>query len=175
MDLFSRTDTLYVNGQDAAYAGDIAPGAQVIFGYFGGPNAYHVWDEADWDSFPGYKVPIWVAGFNGQEEGTVAVATLKALGVPTGKVIALDMEGRIDKTYVIVFGTVLQAAGYKIMVYGEASTVFGNPPLNGYWVADWTGTPHMVNHPSVRVTQWADGPGHDNDLVKAWTVREMWV
>jgi Domain of unknown function (DUF1906) len=169
--------TDYVPGQDAAFAIDITTGAVLVFGYFGGPNAYHVWNRNDWGMFPGYKVPIWVAGYNAAKESSDAIAALHTLGVPQGCVIALDMEGRMseaDKNYVTSFGFQLQQAGYKVWVYGEASTVFNLPQLNGYWVADWTGTAFMFKHIGVRATQWAEGPGHDNDLIKGWTLRHVW-
>jgi hypothetical protein len=164
-----------VQGQDAAYADDIVLPTTVVFGYFGGPNAYHVWPRSDWSRFTeNYKVPIWVAGYNGAIEGHEAVAELETLGVPKGCVIVLDMEERKDETYVISFGHILHDAGYKVAIYGSASSVFGNPPLNGYWVADWTGESFMYQHPQVRWTQYAEGPGHDNDAIKAWTLRELW-
>ena len=56
---------------------------------------------------------------------------------------AVDMENRVDGTYVEHFGETLQDAGYKIFVYGSASSVFGNPLLNGYWVARTCRRPYM--------------------------------
>jgi hypothetical protein len=86
------------------------------------------------------------------------------------------METRIDRTYLEGFGGVLQAAGYKVWVYGSASTVFGNPQLNGYWVADYTGQPFMSTRLGVRATQYAANlpPGFDASLVKEWTAAFMW-
>jgi hypothetical protein len=166
----------YLHGADAAFAANIPPGFDIAFGYYGGPNAYHVWNKADWARFPGTKVPVWVGGFNGDGEGTEAVKALRALTVPRGAITVLDMETRVDKTYVTAFGGVLHDAGYRTWVYGSAATVFGNPQLNGYWVADYTGQPFMHSHLGARATQYAADlpPGFDASLVKEWTAAFMW-
>lgn len=165
---------------DAAFAANIPPGYDVAGGYYGGPDAYHVWPDADWRRFPGFKLPIWVGGLDGEAEGQAAVMALEGLGVPQGRLTVLDMETRKDVTYVSHFGHELQQAGYKVWVYGSASTVFSNPPLNGYWVADYTTNLtvifNLMQAPSVRAVQYeADlAPGFDASLVKAWTEGEMW-
>ena len=167
----------YVHMADAAYAQNIPPGFQVAAGYFGGPNAYHVWPEADWGRFPGCKLPIWVAGLDGNEEGLEAVAALKRLGVPGGNLIAVDMETRVDKTYVANFGEVVRGQGYFVWVYGSAGTVEQNPALNGYWLADYVLNPlPVIQAVGVRAVQWAAdlAPGYDASLVKQWTTAHMW-
>ena len=173
----------YLHMADAAYAAAIPPGFQVAAGYYGGPNAYHVWPTADWGRFPGMRLPIWVGGDAGAEEGALAVDALRRFpgGVPRGCITVLDMETRVDKTYVAAFGIVLQDAGYKVWVYGSASTVFSNPELNGYWVADYTGQPFMHPAVGVRATQYAAGlPGagggqYDASLVKPWVAPFLWT
>ena len=171
----------YLHMADAAYAAAIPPGFQVAAGYYGGPNAYHVWPAADWGRFPGLRLPIWVGGFEGTAEGSAAVAALHKLGVPAGCCTVLDMETRVDWTYVEAFGAELQAAGYKVWVYGSAAYVFKNPELNGYWVADYVGQPFMHPAVGVRATQYAAGlPGagggqFDASLVKAWVVPFLWA
>jgi hypothetical protein len=157
--------------RDAAYAVDIGPYARAVAGYYGGPEAYHVWSPGDWKRYPGNrKLPIWVAGLDGTGEGHDAVEALRDLGVPKRVYTAVDMEARIDKTYLEHFGEVLHAAGYKVWVYGSASTVFSNPGLNGYWVADYAGIgPFMYDHSGVRATQYAPGEYYDSSSVKDWT------
>jgi hypothetical protein len=166
----------YLHGADAAFASNIPPGFDIAFGYYGGPEAYHVWDRADWDRFPGLKVPIWVGGLAGAPEAEAAAGILRQLGVPEGAVTVLEMDTRVDLTYVQAFGAGLQQAGYRVWVYGSSSTVFGNPQLNGYWVASYSGQPFMYSAPGVRATQYAADlpPGFDADLVKAWTAAFMW-
>jgi len=158
--------------RDAAYAADIPePWDRAVAGYYGGPDAYHVWAPGDWKRFPhNRKLPIWVAGLDGTGEGREAVDALRSLGVPRRVYTAVDMEARVDKTYIEHFGAALNAAGYKVWVYGSSSAVFNNPGLNGYWAADYRGTgPFMYNHPGVRATQYAPGQFYDSSTVKDWT------
>ncbi len=165
-------------GRDAAFASNIGHWDGVVFGYFGGPNAFHVWSAQDWAAYKANpKVPIWVGGLDGPAEGWAALQALYALGVPSGAGVMLDLETRIDKTYVEHFGGILQWAGFKVWPYGSTSSIFANPKLNGYAVADPTGIEHMFPHPGVRMTQWSTGPQFDQDAVKSWllTAKELWV
>lgn len=158
--------------RDAAYASTIDPSwAGAVGGYYGGPNAYNTWAPGDWQQFgKNKKLPIWVAGLDGEGEAKDAIHALRALGVPTGVYTVVDMEDRVDKTYVTGFGNAMGAAGYKVWVYGQASSVFGNPNVNGYWVADYTGTgPFMYNHSNVRATQYRSGQDFDSSTVRDWT------
>ena len=158
--------------RDAAFAVNISQSwTGAVAGYYGGPNAYNVWAPGDWGRFSrNRKLPIWVAGLNGSVEGDSAVSALRALRVPKSSYTAVDMESRVDKTYLNNFGNVLQAAGYKVWVYGSASTVFNNPGLNGYWVADYAGIgPFMYSHLGVRATQYAPGSAYDSSTVKDYT------
>lgn len=172
----------YVHGRDAEFADNIGNDWKgVVAGYFGGPNAANVWAIPAWIPFHNVpKLPIWVSGFDGDEDGEKALEALAALGVPPGKhiPIAIDMETRIDRTYVTKFGQLLQSAEFRVIIYGSKSTVFENPRLNGYWVADWltSGFPHMVPELGVRGTQYAHDlpPGFDASLWKEWFVRTMW-
>lgn len=144
---------------------------RAVAGYYGGPRAARVWPREAWKRFPqNRKLPIWVGGWDGINEGINAVDLLRALGVPKGCFTALDLEMRVDRTYVEHFGRALNAAGYKVWVYGSASTVFGNPPLNGYWVAEYAGIgPFMYKHKNVRATQYASGAKYDHSSVKTWS------
>ena len=173
---------MWANGRDAAYAQDLGNFAGVAAGYYGGPNAAHVWSNSDWLQFPNnYKLPIWVAGYNGEEEGNEALAAINGSRMPRNIYTVVDMEGRVDSTYVKAFGAILQKAGYKVFVYGSRATVFRNPILNGYWVADWTGQMHMATNPDtgdaigVRGTQWTNGELFDSSVWKEWTLRGMWA
>ena len=173
---------------DAAYPGNLdGTSFAGVAGYIGGTNALHVWSRADWQRFPGWKVPIWVASPPGPDAGRndarAALDVLRTLGVPPGCVSMLDMEARKDDTYVEAFGALLQAAGYKVMVYGSASTVALNPPLNGYWLADYGpgGSPlpidramELLRPTNVRALQYASNRLYDSSLVKHWTEGEMW-
>lgn len=169
---------------DAAFAQDITPGFEIAAGYYGGPGAYHVWQQADWDRFPGFRLPIFVpssGGKSGDVDGGQALAALRALRVTPGSYTVLDMEGMRDRTYVEAFGaTIGGPGGYRVWVYGERSTVFGNPPLNGYWVADYGISMAegigLLESPHVRAWQHTANiaPGYDASLVKQWTEGGMW-
>src|SRR5262249_10252534 len=127
--------------RDSAFATNIdQTWHRAVGGYYGGPNAFNVWSSEDWKRFrPNRKLPIWVAGLNGHDEGQHAVSALQARGVPRRLYGAVDRENGGDKTYLEPFGETLQGAGYKISVHGSAWSVSSNPRLNGYWVADFAG------------------------------------
>lgn len=162
-----------IPGRDAAFPQNLRPmppGA-IALGYYGGPDAYNVWPDNAWPAFD-QAVPMWVGGLSGATEGASAVAALRRIGVPPGVETILDMEQRKDRTYVQNFGDTLQDAGYKVLVYGSTSSVFLNPQLNGYAVADPTGVQHMYPHHGVRITQWGWGPLFDNDAIREWLLTE---
>jgi hypothetical protein len=166
--------------RDSAFASNINPDwTGAVGGYYGGPDAFNVWSPGDWKQFHrNRKLPIWVGGLAGAGEAKDAIAALRDLGVPKSVYTVLDMEGRVDKTYVENFGQALQAAGYKVWVYGQASTVFSNPRLNGYWVADYADKgPFMYDHRHVRATQYAAGQEYDSSTVRDWTYKSgpWWV
>ena len=169
---------------DAAFAQDITPGFQIAAGYYGGAGAFHVWQRKDWDQFPGYRLPIWVAPTgdkSGDIDGALAVDELKKLGVPADSFTVLDMELMTDRTYVNNFAATLRdGGGYRTWVYGSRVSVFTNPAPNGYWVADYGITMAegigLLETPHVRAWQYAANlaPGYDASLVKAWTEGGMW-
>lgn len=163
-------------GEDAAFPQNLTGYQGIILGYFGGAGAFNVWPDSAWNQFKAnLKIPIWVApqgGKNGLDDAAIAVTALRRMGVPSGKVILLDMEVMVDKTYVTAFGKGLQAAGYKVWVYGSISSVFRNPQLNGYAVADPTTVVHMYPHSGVRMTQYEFGPSTDEDVIRRWLVEQ---
>lgn len=173
--------------RDAAYATSIDPATwdRAVAGYYGGPGAYHVWEPGDWKRFTRHKkLPIWVPATgdkNGTADGHAAVAALAALGVPAHVWTVLDMELMVDRTYVEAFGRVLNAAGYKVWVYGSASTVFKNPQLDGYWVADYKEIGAYMyktaGNVEIRATQYASpgtgsGGPWDSSTVAEFTFHE---
>lgn len=162
---------------EAVPNGVVPPGYEVIAGYIGGPEAFHTWTADQWAAFKGVKkLPIFVPNIavpgkgnpGAETEGWQVLASLYRLKVPKGSPVALDLETVVNGTYVSSFQKLLNWAGYFVWVYGSASTVFGNPPANGYWVADFTGSPFMFNHAKVRATQYASGNQFDSSLVKGW-------
>lgn len=171
------TDPQWPSMGDAAFASNLdGTSFDAVAGYLASGYEDHAWSKADWEGVPGPKLPIWVAGFNGKDEAEACLVQLENLRVPVDKVVALDMETRVDVTYVAGFGAIMQHHGYKVWVYGSASTVFGNPELEGYWVADYTFTPFMHSHPGTKATQWTDGAKYDQSTIKPWQLaNRLWV
>jgi hypothetical protein len=158
----------WIDGRDAAFPANLHNWPGLVFGYYGGPLAYNIWAESAWSAFGSYKVPMWVGGYSGATEAYSAIGALHRLGVPQGCETILDMESRVDRSYVANFGAAMHDAGYRVLVYGSISTVFKNHQLNGYAVADPTGVPHMYPHSGVRMTQYAFGETFDSDVIKHW-------
>jgi hypothetical protein len=176
--------------RDSAFANNIPiawPG--IVAGYISGGDPFHVWTKAEWARFKNNKkLPIFVRdhpgtradGFN---DAVTAIRDLVELGLTKPCVIALDLEAAQDPSYVAAFGQMLRMCGFTVWTYGSASTLFANPALDGYWVADYKGIgPFMENHSGVRATQYAD-PGHgsggqwDSSTVRWWQVRNAhwWI
>jgi hypothetical protein len=169
--------------RDSAYAANIPEGWQgAVGGYLHGGDPIHPWPASDWRRFRyNRKLPIFAQSHPAHPiiDAQSAIAALRAIGAPPGVYTALDLEAAVDPPYVRTYGKELRQAGYKVWVYGQASTVFGNPALNGYWVANFTGYLFMHDHPSVRATQYADqhtsGGPWDSSTVKDWTYgRGQW-
>lgn len=166
--------------RDAAFASDIPePWDGVVGGYLSAKgDPYHPWSEAGWAIWRrNRKLPIFVQSHpltdgHPVNEAFAVLRCLYALGVPRGVRTLLDMETAVDAPYVLKYGDVMHWAGYRVWVYGSASTVFGNPPLNGYLVADYVTTgPFMYDHPDVRGTQYTDNPParkYDSSTIKPW-------
>lgn len=178
--------------RDAAHAEGIPrPWSGAVAGYpdtrpYG--DAASPWTPANWAQFPrNRKLPIFVQSNPAQADPVVdAFAMLRALfalGLPAGKGLrtALDLETAVDADYVNHYGAVMHWAGFRVWPYGSASTLFGNPPLDGYWVADWTGKPFLYRHAAVRATQYTDNPPasrYDSSAVKRWVYADLlhwWV
>ncbi len=168
-----------LNMFDASVPPLVAPaGFQIAAGYIGGDTP-HVWTAAEWERFKNlHRLPIYVrsnSGTSGTADAFEALHRLYVLGVPHDKRMALDLETRIAPAYVHEFNDVIQWADYRLWIYGSASTVFSNPPCNGYWVADYAGKgPFMYPHANVLATQWTDGPIYDSSLVTDYKPERFW-
>jgi len=146
----------------------------------------HIWTKAQWSDFTGKKkYPMFVgtpAVGNAGDPVTEAfecMENLYQIGCSPGFVVGLDMETAVSPSYVTSFYNVLHAFGYRVWVYGSASSVFKNPVCNGYDVADWTNTPHYAAGSSVRATQYANaamsGIGADLRIIRPWQWRtHLW-
>jgi hypothetical protein len=132
-------------------------GAQVVGWYLGGATP-HVWTLADrMAQTARWQLPIWVPSnpLTGVAEGASCAEAARAAGVKPGVTIGWDLETHQWAGEVTAAAAVLALAGYHLMPYGSAGFVFANPPVAGYWVADWTGQPHLYPHAGVVATQYA--------------------
>ena len=163
--------------RDSDHAAHIPEGWQgAVGGYLHGGNATRPWPASDWRRFRyNRKLPIFAQSRPAHPviDAQSAIAALRAIGAPPGVYTALDLEDAVDPPYVRTYGKELRQAGYKVWVYGQASTVFGNPALNGYWVANWKGYlrlslvscpillyPSTLESEKVRFNQINKGTGH---------------
>lgn len=140
-----------VTMRDAAYGSQSGQPAELI--YFGGDTPNPLTPAA---SEAQYILPAWVRSNPGQVNPTADadafVELLARYGVPRGVATTLDLETAVDPAWVNTFGAVLHQAGYRVWPYGSLKYIFQNPRLDGYFVADPTGVPHLTAN-SV-ATQW---------------------
>jgi len=150
---------------DAAFPPAAPPAWEAVAGYIGG-NTLHVWTDAEWARQRArYRLPIFTRSHGGDPaaDARQVIAWMTAHHVPRGADVALDYEARVDAAYLRAFDAAIQRAGWKVMVYGSASTVLDNPkPSGGYWVANWTNVPHL--EPGSAATQYAS----DTMLGQPW-------
>jgi hypothetical protein len=158
---------------DAAYpVGTWPKGYSIGAGYIGGDTP-HIWTTQEWGRYgKRRKLPIYTQNHpntaTAEQEGFAALKRLYEIECPKGNPVAWDAEDAVNHDWSNIFASVLAWGGYRLWVYGQASTVFNNLPHNGYWVAGWTGTPYMSTHPDVRATQYASGKDWDSSTVKPW-------
>ena len=175
---------------DAAYPESVVnfgvPLWEVVAGYIGG-NTPNIWTKDEWNqliqlSGAQFALPIFTRSNPGSHSATedvqAAINRLNFLEVPKNVCIAWDLETAIAPDYVKSVDQQMQAAGWKVMIYGSKSTLFLNgKPSGGFWVAEWTGSPHL--YPGSAATQWSGsgpfGGAYDPNLVAdttpLWKVR----
>lgn len=164
--------TLY----DAAFPNPaVDPNVDGCLVYIGGDTP-HVWTDAEIAAGHGrYRVPVYVRS-NPQNADPIgdagqAIAWLDAHSVPKGVVVVLDLETAVDPAYVLAFGNRLHQAGYLVWPYGSKSTLFKNPALDGYFVADYTQVEHQFN--GTVMTQWSDA-NSNYDLEDTTVLSALW-
>lgn len=142
----------------------------VVAGYAGGDTPY-VWQASDWQRMlaPG-KLPIWTHSYVGSEGQDDAASLLTYIhevfgsSLPAGFCVAIDLEANVDPGYVSSFDQVIQAAGGRTLIYGQASTIFQNPmPSAGYWAAYWS--PSAGDVGSAAIVQYANQGPIDLNLI----------
>lgn len=153
----------------------------IAAGYIGG-NTPHIWTDQEWDLIPQkQRLPIYVCSHpelhDPNVEATNAIMWLNNHHVPDGVLVALDLETAVNPPFVRAFDKRIVQSGRLLIIYGSKSTIFQNPLTSGgYWVADWTGTPHLVSRSLI--TQYASDTmlqlGYDlnvvDDSVRFWQI-----
>ena len=126
---------------DAAYPlPDGVANTEVVLIYTGGDTP-HVWTAAEIAEQPEqYRLPVFVRSNPNLNDVTGDVTKfvtwLRSNQVPAGSAVVLDLETAVNVAYVNGFGAGLRNAGYKVLPYGSKSSLFQNPELDGYFVAD---------------------------------------
>ena len=128
-----------LTGYDAAYPPSPPPATDVVC-FYGGGDTPHVWTAAEIAVQPArYRLPIFVRSNPAQANATADASAffnwLRSVGCPLGSCTVLDIETAIDVGYVSKFTAILRFIGYKVLLYGSASTLFANPRCDGYFVA----------------------------------------
>ena len=120
-----------------------------------------------------YWLPVWVRSNPTPAQAGPDAAAMRTWlarnGAPKGTATALDLETAVTPAYVNDYGGSMHAAGYKVLPYGSRSTLFSNPKLDGYFVAD----PGAVGmYPGSVATQYAYDGAYDlswiTDAVPLW-------
>lgn len=141
-----------------------------VGGYIGGDTP-HTWSVTDWNSqHVRYRLPIFVrsnpAGASAAADVGAALMQLRNIGAPGGILIAWDMETAADPAYIKAVYNLITKDGYKLIVYGSQSSVFGNENPDGlYWGADWTSVPGLK--PGNAITQFVSFNSYDEDTASA--------
>jgi hypothetical protein len=157
---------------DAAYPSGISGGPYDGVCYYIGGDTPHVWTIAELEARPEqYRLPIFVrsdpAGIaQAVQDVHTTLAQLAAFKQPKGTLVCLDVETARDPTYTASYSSGLLAFGYKLLVYGSQSDVFGNDNPDGlYFGASWTGVPHIAA--GDQMTQYVSLSGYDKDLAES--------
>jgi peptidoglycan hydrolase-like protein with peptidoglycan-binding domain len=149
---------------DAAYPPAQPPKTDGVCFYIGGDTP-HVWTKAEVDAQTArYRLPVFVRssppGPGATTDSITTLFQLKQYGVPTGTLVALDLETAVDVSYVEEYYQDLRASGYKLIVYGSQSTILENKNPSGlYWGADWTSIEHI--HSGDQITQYRNFSSYD--------------
>lgn len=130
-----------LTGYDAAYCPAKPPATDVVLFYAPHGDQLNAWTLAEINAQPArYRLPIFVRSNPAQALATTDAMNmhewLLSIGCPSGSSIVLDLETAVDATYVNTFGWLMYEAGYRTLPYGSSSTLFRNPALDGYFVAE---------------------------------------
>jgi len=145
----------------------------ILLVYVGGDTPHDMTD-AEMEAQPArYRLPTWVrsnptGAAQAQSDASVFIAWLNAHKVPKNVSVLLDLEVAVNTAFVTSFNNALTSAGYKVMKYGSLDYIFKNPKTSGgTFVADPTGTEHMVTEGDTVATQYDFAGSYDLSVVLA--------
>lgn len=156
---------------DSAYPTSY-PSHDITLIYVGGDTP-HPWTDTEIQSYATarYRWACWVrsnpiGGAQGTAEGITFAKWLQAHNVPKGTTHILDLETAVNTAYVLAFDISMMTYGYKVTKYGSLGSIWGNPKTSGgTFVANPTGSPHMVIQGDTVATQYAFLTNYDLSLV----------
>lgn len=166
-------------------------GHAACMAYFGGSSATRAWTTDELDHVKALKLrilPVWVPTPGSDNPRAAAEGLIQRLhdeSVPAGVHVMWDMETgkEPDAAWLNRAADTVAAAGWLNLVYGSTSTLFGQPPRDGYVVADWAvpRQPHLYGRAHVRATQFAndvslpDGHKIDQSVITHDLLAELWA
>lgn len=126
-----------------------------------------------------YLLPIWTRSDPQDASVTTdaqeAIRHLGLIGAPKGTLVGLDYETAVDSRWVEDFNAILGAAGYLVILYASEANIDENyKPAGGYWSADWTGKPHLVQDTVATQYASADQAGRPYDLSLILADAPLW-
>jgi peptidoglycan hydrolase-like protein with peptidoglycan-binding domain len=164
---------------DSAYPLHPEPVKDITLAYIGGDTP-HSWTAAEIQALPSRWVwPCWVRSdpslVTVAVDAAACIHRLHQLRVPHGTSVILDLETAVDGLFVDTFTAELKVAGYLVTKYGSMDFIFRNPETTcGTFVADPTGSPHMVSVGDTVATQYAFLGTRDLSLVKDNATVPLW-
>lgn len=171
------TADLRAYDQSNPASGQPTPGQFDLVGFYIGGNTPHVWSDEEIALAPArYGLPIFVRSAGGDPVADGRTAALWALThhLPSGSLIALDLETRIDSAYLSAFDSTLNNSWYKCVAYGSQSSVTQMAePSGGFWVANWNGIPSRNGYTAKQYNSDTQ-IGHPWDLSSADPAASWW-
>lgn len=147
----------------------------------GPPDTPHIWSADQWNALeadgrarghPVGLLPIYTHNYPGdpQADARNAVNACLALGWAANmpgsqrRIIALDLETFVDKSYVGALEDAIYRLGFIAMPYGSNYYDLQNPPGVGWWVALPEIFPPRYLGPGVQGVQWQLGGTWDRSV-----------
>lgn len=182
-------------GFDGAFCPDPVPaGFKWCMVYAGGTSAERKtgWDPAElarvahlprlvvWVPTPGSDDPVQVVANLVHWLDEQKVPKVNVHGFPFHVMWDMETGKEPDPEWLDVAANHFHAQGGRSVVYGSISTLFGQPPRDGYVVANPTNTSHMYSAVNVKATQYqfnvsVPGGKIDKSNMAVELYRQLWL